>query len=36
MLNSLGLFCLVPAIGVVIFLVLVTEDHVHAHQHPHS
>jgi hypothetical protein len=36
MLNSLALFCLVPAIGVVIFLVVVTEDHVHAHQHHHS
>jgi hypothetical protein len=33
MTTSLALFCLLPAIGVVLFTVTVTEDHFRSHHH---
>jgi hypothetical protein len=36
MLTSLELFCLLPAIGAVIFIVTVAEDDFHSHHHHHS
>jgi len=31
--TSLALLCLLPAIGAVIFIVIVSEDHLHHHSH---
>ena len=36
MLTPLALLSLVPAIGAVIFIVTVAEDHFHSHHHHHS
>jgi hypothetical protein len=36
MLTSLELFCLLPAIAAVIFIVTLTEDHFHSRHHHHS
>ncbi len=36
MVTSLALLYLLPAIGAVIFLVIVAEDHFHSYHHHHS
>jgi hypothetical protein len=36
MFTSLALLYLLPAIGAVIFIVILTEDHFHSHHHHHS
>jgi|HubBroStandDraft_6_1064221.scaffolds.fasta_scaffold04934_9 hypothetical protein len=36
MLTSLALLFVVPAIGAVIFIVTVFEDHFHSYHHHHS
>ncbi|MDT7810332.1 MAG: hypothetical protein QOH35_1710 [Acidobacteriaceae bacterium] len=36
MFTSLTLLYLLPAIGAVIFIVILAEDHFHSHHHHHS
>ena len=36
MLTSLALLCVLPAIGAVIFIVTVTQNHFHSYHHHHS
>jgi hypothetical protein len=36
MITSLALLYLLPAIGAVISIILVTKDHFHSHHHHHS
>ena len=36
MLTSLALLCLLPAIGALMFIVTVIEDHLHSNHHRHS